>query len=791
MGVNLKDVSYSVKQNGIMVNLDYSEPIGDDDIIGWKSDRGWVYLTLLGVRAPKNKIPQDNFTGAVRKIVIDDFDESTQLAILVKKPILGYDIINSKTSPSTIVFIHTEMKRSEVVSLKKHIKNKGTSVFNVAKSSGFPKYNTNFKNAFDEARKELGPNAIFEYHGNLYTTNHPGEKELLSKSILMKKSIGPITDGKFDTFKLRNMVVNSSTDSLLEEIYVNQSTGETLVEKIGDSVRFENLDLVIKDKRNDIKIKEDDGWFSGEFPSYDNTNKISPIPNQRQNPKDTLVIKEKPVMVESSSELNKKDKKNWMRIFNIFRKNDKIEQEKYFAENSTNDENIIEQEKPSSKSGTLLKLQKRYIPPQNENKHMETIDESTLVVSATQLSDTNVVAAIDFDKILQSKNSTYQKLQKTHIPDYSNMVNDTLSSQKYYASPTQDPDTNTVQAWFIDESIISDEYDATRLQQQYIPSNKDNMVYDSEILLQYETLPQNTQDPDTNTVQAWFIDESIISDEYDVTRLQQEYIPSNKNNMVFDRSEPSQFKESLPQTPEFTDPVILDRRLKTTYKNKDIVGVPRSDKEKPFKEDSTQNNTWLSYFPLQDDSIKNSLKWDFKHEREVPYYLQDKRESLDYSTKDNLEYKWREQLAEKRPRSFPKRQADPGFMYYHNGGIRVESNMVGVPIYIDGKFVGETPLSRPIQVEPGWHQVSGFSPVYTHLASQKGLQFVGYNDSIIQNNESYGATTVYAEAGKLETVELKFNKMGDTPKKWVETKGGMSVGLPMFVFVMSMILYGI
>ena len=102
-----------------MVNLDYDKPINDDDIIGWKSDRGWVYLTLLGVRAPKNKIPQQRFQGDVKKIVIDDFDESTQLAILIRKPVLGYDIINSKTSPSTIVFIHTEMKQSEVASLNR------------------------------------------------------------------------------------------------------------------------------------------------------------------------------------------------------------------------------------------------------------------------------------------------------------------------------------------------------------------------------------------------------------------------------------------------------------------------------------------------------------------------------------------------------------------------------------------------------------------------------------------------------------------------------------------------
>ena len=89
MGATLKDVSYSIKQNGIMVNLDYTEPIDDDDIIGWKSDRGWVYLTLLVLGLQRVKNPNKTFFGEVRKIVIDDFDESTQLAILIRKPILG------------------------------------------------------------------------------------------------------------------------------------------------------------------------------------------------------------------------------------------------------------------------------------------------------------------------------------------------------------------------------------------------------------------------------------------------------------------------------------------------------------------------------------------------------------------------------------------------------------------------------------------------------------------------------------------------------------------------------
>ena len=787
MGVNLKDVSYSVKQNGIMVNLDYTEPIDDDDIIGWKSDRGWVYLTLLGVRAPKEKNAQEDFSGAVKKIVIDDFDESTQLAILIRKPILGYDIINSKTSPSTIVFIHTEMKKSEVASLKEHIKEEGTSVFNVAKSSGFPKYNTNFKNAFDEARKELGPNAIFEYHGKLYTTNHPGEKEDLSKSILIEKAKLVTKDDKTGSIQSIKKLENK----LLEETYVNIETGETITENLSQvpSHSSENNNIS-EEPKNNIETNKDDGWFSGLFPFRGKTDVVLKSSKGISKQKDTVIVKEKPVLVESLPSKSKRTLK-WTQFFNFLkkRKNDKQVTDINIAEKVFNDADSTSKENPGLALEQYKLLQETYVPTKNQNINLKSINDDSFVESRTQLSDTNIVATINLDEIAQLQNSDYHKLQERYIPDHLSAPNDTLSLQRYYSSPTQAPDTNVVQAWFLDESIISDEYDATRLQKKHIPSKTKNAFIEQDDSHPYATLPQNTQAPDTNVVQAWFLDESIIPDEYDVTRLQQKYIPSEKNNLVFNPTENTYSIESPTQIPEYTDPIILKKRLKTEFKNRGAVLNFDSNKETPFQEDSLETNTWLSYFPIQSDSAKSSLKWDFKNEREVPKHLQNNRQSLDYYDRQNNQHQWRRQLSNARPKSFPKRQTDPAFMYYHSGGIRIESNMDGVPIYIDGKYVGDTPLGRPIQVEPGWHQVSGFSPVYTHLASKGGLQYVGYDDSIIQNNESYGATTVYAEAGKLETIELKFNKMGDTPKKWIELKGGINVGLPMFVFVMSMILY--
>ena len=200
-----------------MVSLDYTGTIKDDDIIAWKSDRGWVYLTLLGVRAPLNKFPQQSFIRPVKKIVIDDFNESIQVAILINKPILGYDILNSKTSAGTVVFIHTEMKSSDVTSLKNYIDDNGASVFNVAQSSGFPQYNTNFKNAFDQARSELGPNSIFEFHGELYTTNHPGE----TNSMFNPGLTAPIKNGNTKGVDLRKTELFTDNDSPIEEIYVD------------------------------------------------------------------------------------------------------------------------------------------------------------------------------------------------------------------------------------------------------------------------------------------------------------------------------------------------------------------------------------------------------------------------------------------------------------------------------------------------------------------------------------------------------------------------------------------
>ena len=149
----LEDIKYDPKSNGLMISIEYSDPIPDDNIIGWKSDRNWLYITLLGVKHINDINPKSDPNNLIKELVIDSFDESVQIAVLLTKKIHWYDIINSEGTSSAVVFIHTEMKNSMQANLKKHLDKNGKSVFSVVSQEGFPTYNTSFQAAFNKARE--------------------------------------------------------------------------------------------------------------------------------------------------------------------------------------------------------------------------------------------------------------------------------------------------------------------------------------------------------------------------------------------------------------------------------------------------------------------------------------------------------------------------------------------------------------------------------------------------------------------------------------------------------------
>jgi hypothetical protein len=120
--------------------------------------------------------------------------------------------------------------------------------------------------------------------------------------------------------------------------------------------------------------------------------------------------------------------------------------------------------------------------------------------------------------------------------------------------------------------------------------------------------------------------------------------------------------------------------------------------------------------------------------------------------------------------------------------IKVDANLEGVPIYIDGRYVGHTPLRSPIRVEPGWHQVSGFSPQYLMYLNTGTIDYVS-NDPMLKN-QIFGTETVYVEGGKIARSEMRFDYVG--PSLPVKKKnGGWMVGFPILLSFFSLIAWGV
>ena len=236
----LEDIKYDPKSNGLMISIEYSDPIPDDNIIGWKSDRNWLYITLLGVKHVNDIHPKSDPNNLIKELVIDSFDESVQIAVLLTKKIHWYDIINSEGTSSAVVFIHTEMKNSMQANLKKHLDKNGKSVFSVISQEGFPTYNTSFQAAFNKAREELGANAIFRFKGKLYHTNHPNEvnSSLASgfDSLEEARDIDDIFSNyaeateKIDNKDFNNNYYAENSTTEVDEYFIEEDSGEELAE---------------------------------------------------------------------------------------------------------------------------------------------------------------------------------------------------------------------------------------------------------------------------------------------------------------------------------------------------------------------------------------------------------------------------------------------------------------------------------------------------------------------------------------------------------------------------------
>ena len=197
-------------------------------------------------------------------------------------------------------------------------------------------------------------------------------------------------------------------------------------------------------------------------------------------------------------------------------------------------------------------------------------DQEHYIASQTQISDTTFTQELQLKEMPQLQSNLYKDLQQKHIPlPLTKIYDDTIESTSHSLSMPQSPDTNTVQAWFNDKDIIPEEFNPSYLQKKYIPSPLGTASSDTmESVARSLSIPQS---PDTNTVQAWFNDEIIISNEFNPSYLQKQYVPSEKNDFYYQGSEHAWISNNLNRKPLNSQHLLywiidIKLNLKTTPK---------------------------------------------------------------------------------------------------------------------------------------------------------------------------------------------------------------------------------
>ena len=118
--------------------------------------------------------------------------------------------------------------------------------------------------------------------------------------------------------------------------------------------------------------------------------------------------------------------------------------------------------------------------------------------------------------------------------------------------------------------------------------------------------------------------------------------------------------------------------------------------------------------------------------------------------------------------------------------IEIFCDTDGIPIFIDGVQIGVSPIKDPIQVAPGWHQVSYFPPqlsVETESIRQ---------NRIMRDMVKLARQDILVEDGKTVRAVLSYRTIEAEALEYEQRiSSGRLIGIGMVSIIMSLIVWGI
>lgn len=91
--ITINNLEIDSRQNGTLINISSTKKIDLENVTAWYSSE-WFYLTIYNAKTDSTKVSNQKLDKAITKIEIANNDESTQIALKLRKEIESFEITN-------------------------------------------------------------------------------------------------------------------------------------------------------------------------------------------------------------------------------------------------------------------------------------------------------------------------------------------------------------------------------------------------------------------------------------------------------------------------------------------------------------------------------------------------------------------------------------------------------------------------------------------------------------------------------------------------------------------------
>ena len=121
----LSNVEFEEKENGIIVEFKFKEPISPDSIYAWQSDNQWFYFTLHNILSDTLKLEQETtFNSPILDFQPIVSNNSTQIGLRLKKRVDSFEFYKKSQKNFLNAHLHYSLDNFKSIALASNKENK-------------------------------------------------------------------------------------------------------------------------------------------------------------------------------------------------------------------------------------------------------------------------------------------------------------------------------------------------------------------------------------------------------------------------------------------------------------------------------------------------------------------------------------------------------------------------------------------------------------------------------------------------------------------------------------------